>query len=74
VVVKIVRENGYAEDDTKRLVAEIGKILDGAVTLRSEYLEEIPTTPSGKYPYVVSHVPLELLHRAIVALRRLPLP
>ena len=45
-----------------------------AVTLRSEYLEEIPRTPSWKYPYVVSHVPLELLHGAIVALHRLPLP
>lgn len=32
------------------------------------------TGTEGKYPYVVSHVPLELLHRAMVALRRLPLP
>jgi len=60
VVVRIVRGNGYTEDDTRRLIAEIDQIFDGAVTLRWEYVEEIPRTPSGKYPYVVSHVPLEL--------------
>ncbi|MBI4380466.1 MAG: phenylacetate--CoA ligase family protein [candidate division NC10 bacterium] len=60
VLVRIVRGNGYAEDDTRRLIAEIDQIFDGAVTLRWEYVEEIPRTPSGKYPYVVSHVPLEL--------------
>ena len=60
VLVRIVRGNGYTEDDTRRLIAEIDQIFDGAVTLRWEYVEEIPRTPSGKYPYVVSHVPLEL--------------
>lgn len=60
VVVKIVRGNGYTEDDTKRLMAELDKMFDGAVKISLEYVEDIPRTPSGKYPYVVSHVPLEL--------------
>jgi len=60
VVVRIVRGNGYTEDDTRRLMAEVDRVLDGAVHLRWEYVEDIPRTPSGKYPFVVSHVPLEL--------------
>jgi hypothetical protein len=60
VVVRIVRGNGYTKDDTRRLIGEIDRFFDGAVKLRSEYVEEIPRTPSGKYLSVVSHVPLEL--------------
>ena len=60
VVVRIVRGEGYAEDDTKRLLAELDTIFDGDVKLNCEYVEDIPRIPSGKYPYVVSHVPLEL--------------
>ncbi|HLC03085.1 MAG TPA: hypothetical protein VJK02_08620 [Anaerolineales bacterium] len=60
VVVRIVRGNGHTEDDTRRLIGEIDRFFDGAVKLRSEYVEEIPRTPSGKYLSVVSHVPLDL--------------
>jgi phenylacetate-CoA ligase len=60
VLVRIVRGNGYTEDDTRTLIAEIDKFFDGAVTLGWEYVEDIPRTPSGKYLSVVSHVPLEL--------------
>lgn len=60
VVVRIVRGKEYTEDDTRRLMAEVDRILDGAVHLRWEYVEDIPRTSSGKYPFVVSRVPLEL--------------
>lgn len=60
VLVRIVRGEGYTKDDTKRLLAELDTIFDGDVKLDCEYVEDIPRTPSGKYPYVVSHVPLEL--------------
>jgi len=39
-------------------VAEVDRMLDGAVRLRWEYVEDIPRTPAGKYPYVVRRVPL----------------
>lgn len=41
-------------------VAEVDRMLDGAVRLRWEYVEDIPRTPSDKYPYVVCHAPLEI--------------
>lgn len=59
VLVRIVRGEGYTEDDTGRLIAEIDKTFDGAVKIRWEYVDDIPRTPSGKFPFVVSHVPLE---------------
>jgi phenylacetate-CoA ligase len=60
LLVRIVRGNGHTEDDTRRLLAQVDRMLEGAVRLRWEYVEDIPRTPSGKYPYVVCHVPLEL--------------
>ena len=60
VLVRIVRGDGYTEDDTRRLVAELDTILGGTMKIEWEYVEDIPRAPSGKYPYVVSHVPLEL--------------
>lgn len=60
VLVRIVRGEGYSEDDTGRLIAEIDKIFDGAVRILWEYVDDIPRTASGKFPFVVSQVPLEL--------------
>jgi phenylacetate-CoA ligase len=59
-LVRIVRGEEYTEDDTGRLIAEIDRILDGAIKIRWEYVDDIPRTPSGKFPFVVSQVPLEL--------------
>jgi len=60
VVVRIVRGEGYTEDDTNRLIAELDLVFNGDVKIGWEFVDDIPRTPSGKYPYVVSHVPLEL--------------
>jgi len=60
VLIRIVRGAGHNEDDTRRLLAQIDRMLEGAVVLRSEYVDDIPRTPSGKFPYVVCNVPLEL--------------
>lgn len=60
VLVRIVRGIEYDEDDTRRLLAQIDRMLEGAVVLRSEYVDDIPRTPSGKFPYIVCKVPLEL--------------
>lgn len=60
VLVRIVRGEGYTEDDTGRLIAEIDKMFDGAVKIRWEYVDDIPRMLSGKFPFVVSRVPLEL--------------
>ena len=62
LLVRIVRGNGHTEDDTRRLLAQVDRMLEGAVRLRWAYVEDIdiPRTSSGKYPYVISHVPLEL--------------
>ncbi|MGB4780817.1 phenylacetate--CoA ligase family protein, partial [Candidatus Methylomirabilis sp.] len=60
LLVRIVRGAGHNEDDTRRLLHQVDRLLDGAMKLRTEYVEDIPRTPAGKYPYVVCKVPLEL--------------
>lgn len=60
LLVRIVRGAGHSEDDTRRLLHQVDRLLDGAVKLRTEYVEDISRTPAGKYPYVVCKVPLEL--------------
>ncbi len=60
VVVRIVRDEMYAEDDARRLLGEIGRLFDGNVKLHLDYVNDIPRSPSGKHIFVISHVPLEL--------------
>lgn len=60
LLVRIVRGNGHTEDDTRRLLHQVDRMLEGEVRLQWEYVEDIPRTPAGKYPYVVCKVPLEL--------------
>lgn len=60
VVVRIVRGSGYTADHTRMLLGELERHLGDSVTLSREYVEDIPRAPSGKYQFVISHVPLEL--------------
>ncbi len=60
VLVRIARGRGYTSEHTRILLDEIGRHLGDAVTVSWEYVEDIPRTSSGKYQFVISHVPLEL--------------
>jgi hypothetical protein len=42
------------------LLHEIERHLGDSMTISWEYVEDIPRASSGKYQFVVSHVPLEL--------------
>jgi phenylacetate-CoA ligase len=59
LLVRIVRGEGYTQEDTRRLITQLSTIFDGDVKVNCEYVDDIPRTASGKYPYVVSRVPLE---------------
>jgi len=56
LLVKLVRGKSYKNEDTKRL----RKILDNAVgkgvEIRFKFVDSIPTTKSGKWKFIVSHV------------------
>ncbi|MGB4782487.1 MAG: phenylacetate--CoA ligase family protein, partial [Candidatus Methylomirabilis sp.] len=59
-VVRIVRGRGYTPEHTQMLLHEIERHLGDSVKVSWEYVEDIPRASSGKYQFVISHVPLEL--------------
>jgi phenylacetate-CoA ligase len=60
IVVKLVTCEGYAESDSEPILRGIHEILGSEVNISLELVDDIPCTPSGKYPFVVSKVPLEV--------------
>ncbi len=56
-VFKIVKDAAYdGLGEEKRLLAEARKRLGNEMTIKIEYADHIPRTPSGKLRFVVSHV------------------
>jgi len=56
VVVQLVVEPDFSADDEADLRARVGIVLGGRVTIVVERLATLPTLPSGKFRYVISHV------------------
>ena len=52
VVLKIVRQAVYTEEDSKKIYAELSEKFKGQVELRLEFVDAIPLTPRGKYKYL----------------------
>ena len=59
-LIRIVRGRGYTAEHTQMLLSELEKELGDSVTFSWEYVDDIPRGPSGKYQFVISHVPLDL--------------
>jgi len=60
VVVRIVRGHGYAPEHTQTLLGGLERELGDSMKFLWEYVEDIPRGASGKYQFVISHVPLDL--------------
>ena len=58
VVMKIVRKAGYTLEDEKRILREIGSKLSG-VDMKIEYVQEIPRTATGKFRFLIQHLPIQ---------------
>lgn len=56
VVLRIVREPGYGENDEKNILHEARARLGGDIRVRFEYVESIPRAASGKHRFVISRV------------------
>jgi phenylacetate-CoA ligase len=60
IIVQMVVLHDYSDADAVPIVAGIHKILGQDVEVSVELVEDIAHTSSGKYPFVVSNVPLEV--------------
>jgi phenylacetate-CoA ligase len=64
-VLRIVPANGFNEKDASRIQQNLGRKLDGQVTLTTEIVDAIPLSPRGKAVYVDQRIAAS--HRTISA-------
>jgi len=56
VEIRIVRAEGYGDDDEKQLLGELRSRLGQSIRVDIEYVANIPRTKTGKFRAVVSHL------------------
>jgi phenylacetate-CoA ligase len=59
VEIRIVRGEGYKEEDTRRIAEELAHKLGNAVRLGVVFLEEIPPTGRGKHRFLIQELPAD---------------
>src|SRR5262249_23723504 len=57
IIVKIVPSSEFSSADRAHLIRELQSRLGASVTIDVEIVTDIPRDPSGKFRWVVSHVP-----------------
>jgi phenylacetate-CoA ligase len=58
IIIKIVKRPGYSENDTQTLLASFKERVGNDMDIMIEFVDDIPTTKSGKFRWVISKVPL----------------
>ena len=56
IVIKIVRNEKYSNEDARLLLDGVSKCMGDEMKIHFEYVEDIPRTSSGKYRWVISKV------------------
>lgn len=59
LLVKIVKDKDYSEQDTKTLLCGLRERLGEEMKIEVEFVDSIPRTKAGKFRWVISKVPLE---------------
>jgi len=61
ILVKIVKDVGFSEKDEEHIHSQIEK-LDDQVSIRFEYVEDIPLTEGAKFKYVINNIVDNKIH------------
>ena len=56
MIVKIVKEKSYTEEDTKRILRMLRERVGKEMNIKIAFVNEIPTTKAGKRRYIISKV------------------
>ena len=56
MIVKIAKEKGYTEEDTKRILRMLREGVGKEMNIKIEFVNEISTTKAGKRRYIISKV------------------
>ena len=59
ILVKIVKDAGYTDDETKKLLEGLSQRLGAEMKIEIQFTDLIPRTKAGKLRWVISEVPLE---------------
>jgi phenylacetate-CoA ligase len=59
VLMRIVKKPGYTNQDTERILQELGKKFDGDVDVTIRFVGKIPRTRRGKYQFLIQDLPLD---------------
>lgn len=57
LVIKIVRRDAYSRKDEIKLLEAFHERLGGQMKITIDYVKAIPKTKSGKFKWVISHIP-----------------
>lgn len=61
VQVRLVRKNGYTEEDTRRIAAALAEKMGDSMEVEFTFPDSIAVTPRGKYRYIVQELELPRL-------------
>ncbi|KPK98803.1 MAG: hypothetical protein AMJ95_02350 [Omnitrophica WOR_2 bacterium SM23_72] len=56
LIVNIVRRDGFSENDAKGIVAYLHNLIDEKLVIKLNFVEQIPRTEMGKFPFIISKV------------------
>ena len=56
MIVKIVKEKSYTEEDTKRILRMLRERVGEEMNIKIEFVNGIQTTKSGKRRYIISKI------------------
>ena len=56
MIVKIVKEKSYTEEDTKRILRMLRERVGEEMKIKIEFVDEILTTGAGKRRYIISKI------------------
>lgn len=59
IIIKIVKKEGYSENDTLALLAAIKERIGNEMRITVKFVDDIPRDKSGKYRWVISKVPIK---------------
>jgi len=59
-VLRVVVADGFGDEDSKRILHNLGRKLDGRVELAIEIVDSIKLTPRGKAIYVDQRIDREV--------------
>lgn len=54
LIINIVKRNNFSESDAKEVTRHLQRLINGGLDMKINFVESIPRTKMGKFPFVIS--------------------